>query len=167
MEHETPTKQKTSPKDFFLHLLSIVTLYVSAIGLGTVLFQVINLYIPDAAIGNGYDYYPNVTTVKDTLRNALSLVIVFFPVYVGTVMYLAKMYAQDPHKRDLRVRKWLIYFTLFAAVIIILSSLASLVHTLLGGELTSRFVLKVLSIMAISAGVLGYYGTDIKRHQTE
>lgn len=166
MEHTAHEKQKTSAKDFFLHLLSIVTLYVSAISLGTVLFQVINLYIPDT-IGNGYGYYPSVTTIKDTLRNALSLVIVFFPVYAGTIVYLAKMYSHDPHKRDLRVRKWLIYFTLFAAIIIILSSLASLVHTLLGGELTSRFVLKVLTIMGISAGVLGYYGIDIKKHGTE
>lgn len=165
MEHQAHEKQKTSAKDFFLHLLSIVTLYVSAISLGTVLFQVINLYIPDVVGNDGY--YPSVSVVKDTLRNALSLVIVFFPVYLGTVMYLTKMYVQDPLKRDLRVRKWLIYFTLFAAIIIILSSLASLVHTLLGGELTSRFVLKVLTIMGISAGVLGYYGMDIKKHGTE
>lgn len=166
MEHNTPEKHKTSPKDFFLHLLSIVTLYVSAVALGTVLFQVINLYIPDV-VTDPNRYYPSVTMIKDSLRNALSLVIVFFPVYVGSVFYLAKMYAQDPHKRLLRVRRWLIYFTLFAAIIIILSSLASLVHKLLGGELTSRFILKVLSVIAISSGVLGYYGSDIKKHKTE
>lgn len=159
-------KKSTSAKDFFLHLLSIVTLYVSAVGLGTVLFQVVNLYFPDLAGGPDY-YYPTVSSIKQTLRNALSLVIVFFPVYAGTVVYLQKMYLQAPQKRDLRVRRWLVYFTLFAAIIIILSSLASLVYHLLGGELTIRFFLKLLTVLAIAAGVLGFYGMDVKKHRTE
>lgn len=164
MDQHHAEKQKTSPKDFFLHLLSIVTLYVSAISLGTVLFQVVNLNFPDPAAPQ---FSENSMYVKDTLRNALSLVIVFFPVYVGSVIYLAKLYQKDSHKRDLRVRRWLIYFTLFVAVIVILSSLATLVYHLLGGELTTRFFLKLLSVVAIASGVLGFYGWDIKKHKTE
>ena len=163
MENEHTKKLRTSPKDFFLHLLSIVTLYVSAVALGTVLFQIINLYIPDPV----KEMYGNYSNFKDTLRNGLSLVIIFFPVYLGTVMYLAKMYSADPAKRDLRVRRWLVYFTLFVAIIVILASLATLVHSLLSGEFAVRFLLKVTSVVAIAVGVLGFYGWDIKKHKTE
>ena len=39
--------QKTSPKDFFLHLLAIATLYASAINFGTLIFKYIDLALPD------------------------------------------------------------------------------------------------------------------------
>ncbi len=163
MENSIPEKHKTSAKDFFLHLLSIVTLYASAISLGTVLFQIINITVPDALDSNFY----SAQSAKEILRTALSTLIIFFPVLLGTNMYLAKMYAKDAEKRNLRIRKWLVYFTLFATIIIILISLASLVNKLLGGELTVRFFLKLLSILIISGSILAYYFYDIRKHKTE
>lgn len=161
MEHDLQPKQKTSPKDFFLHLLSMLTLYVSAISFGTILFQLVNLQYPDPL--NSY----MVTSARDILRQGISSVIIFFPVYIGSVVYLNKMYTQHAEKRNLRIRKWLIYFTLFVASVIILFSLSSLVKHLLDGELTMSFFLKLLSVVFISASVLGFYGNEIKKDKSE
>lgn len=163
MESIKDQKIKTSPKDFFLHLLSMVTLYAAATSLGTVFFQIINITIPDPLLSGYYDSL----SARSILRNALSFVIVFFPAYLGLTVYLSKLYEKDENKRNLRIRRWLIYFTLFIAALIILFSITSLVNHLLDGELTLRFFLKLLTVVTISGSVLGYYFFDIKKHKTE
>jgi len=84
-------KQKTSPRNFFLHLLSIVTLYASAISLLTVLFQYINLLLPDAL-----EQYYNFQLYQGRLRVALSVLVVVFPVYIWSMWYLKKLYIPPP-----------------------------------------------------------------------
>ncbi len=157
---------KTSPKDFFIHLLHMVLLYGSIASLTTAVFQIINITIPDpVSNGEGFNYMA--TQAKQLLRGALSYLIVFFPVFIGLSMFLNKNYRTNPEKRNLRVRRWLIYFTLFVAIITILSSLVGVVDAFLNGELTLRFGLKVLTLLVVSCAVVGYYGIDIKKHKTE
>ncbi|MEK7643819.1 MAG: DUF5671 domain-containing protein [Patescibacteria group bacterium] len=156
----TTPSNHTSPKDFFLHLISVITLYASAVSLGTVLFQIINISIPD--IIQQYDYPDNSRRV---LRDGLSFLIIMFPAYLTTLWFLKKGYDADETKRNARVKKWLIYFTLFVSILVIMFSLVSLINTFLNGELTLRFGLKVLSVLAISGLVLGYYILDIKKHK--
>lgn len=165
MEDQTqPIKLKTSPKDFFLQLLAIITLYASAVSFGTVLFQWINIVIPDP-LTRGENYIDDRS--RYLLRNALSFLIVMFPVYAAISWYLQNLYTKDVAKRNLRVRRWLIYFTIFAAAIIILISLANLVNTFLNGELTLRFGLKILTVFFIAGTIFSYYFCDIKKYQTE
>lgn len=154
------SKPKTSPKDFFLHLLAIFMLYASAVAFTTLIFQYININFPDL-IGGGY--YPE--SIRSVARGALAALIVVFPVYLLSSWYLNKEYARDPMKRELRIRKWLIYFTLFAAALIIIGDLVALVRSLLDGELTVRFVLKVITIGFVAGSIFGYYLSDIKRNK--
>src|SRR3989338_1754754 len=107
---------KATPKDFFINVLAIITLYVSAASFLTVVFQMINLYLPDILEG-GYQY-PSGNL--DAIRFSLSSLVVFFPVYLGTMAFLQKEYANHPFKRSLWIRRWIIYFTLFAASLIIM-----------------------------------------------
>ena len=72
-----------------------------------------------------------------------------------------------PEKRNLRIRKWLIYFTLFAAALIIIGDLVALIFSLLGGELTVRFLLKVVTIFFVAGSVFYYYLWDLRRHNIE
>jgi len=150
---------KTSPKDFFLHLLTIVTLYASAVGFGTILFQLINVYVEDTLtpqFSEPLDIYYR------TLRYALSAVIIMFPTQILTMWYLHKQYQKQPEKKQARIRKWLIYFTLFAAAVINLIALISLVNHLLNGELTIKFFLKMISIFFVAGSILRYYSWNIK-----
>lgn len=153
------TREKTSPRDFFLHLLSSVTLYMSAIGILTVLFQTVNHFFPDA-LQNGY--YSTRTSFYGPLRFAISMLLVVFPVYMWTVVFLGRTYRKEPEKRDLRIRKWLIYFTLFVSAFIIIGSLISLLNSFLSGGLTTPFVLKVLSVIAVTVAIFSYYILDVR-----
>ena len=155
-----PTKQITSPKDVFLHLLSIAALYTSAGSFIALVFQYINIYLPDPLSG---DYY--LSGVYSTIRWSISSLIVVFPVYIWSMWYLSKLYKKSPDKKDLRIRKWLVYFTLFAAGLIIIGDLVALINNLLSGELTIRFLFKVLTILFVTGSVFGYYLWDIKSNR--
>ncbi len=161
-----PVHNKTSPKDFFLHLLAMVSLYGSAISLCVVLFQLVNIGIPDPLDQAGGYYYAG-DMARRLLRNGLSFLIVLFPVYGATMWHLNKSYLADESKRNLRVRKWLTYFTLFVAALIIIFTVVTLLNHLLNGELTLRFGLKVLSVVFVAGSIFGYYFWDLKKYKTE
>jgi uncharacterized membrane protein (DUF106 family) len=59
------------------------------------------------------------------------------------------------------VRRWLTYLTLFVSAGVLIADLVTMVYNVLGGELTTRFVLKVLVVGAIAGGVFWYYLTDL------
>lgn len=155
------SSSKTSPKDIFLHLLAIIALYVSAGSFIALLFQYINLGFPDPIAGG--DYY-GIRSVYSVIRWSIATLVIVFPAYLGASWLLNKSYAAAPAKKNLRIRKWLIYFTLFAAAIIIAGDLVALIFNLLGGELTARFLLKMLTILFVIGSVFVYYFWDLKRH---
>lgn len=159
-----PPRTKTSPRDFFMHLLSIVMLYASAIAFSTLIFQYINLLIPDVIQGN---YYGVTDGIKSLARGALATLIVVFPVYVWVSWFLNKDYAKNLEKLNLRIRKWLLYFTLFAAAIVMVVDLVTLVRNFLEGGLTASFLLKVLTVGFVAGSIFGYYLNDIKKSKVE
>ncbi len=153
----TPKRPETSPKDFFLHLLSIVTLYASAISFSTLLFQCINYWFPDVLGG-----YYSMQSSFEAMRWAIATLVVFFPTYIATKVFLNKEYVAAPEKKELRIRKWLLYFTLFAAALIILGDVVALLINFMQGELTVRFFLKVLVIFFVTSSIFGYYLWELK-----
>jgi len=161
----TSMPERTSPKDVFLHLLAIITLYVAAGSLVTLLFQYVNIFFPDPLAGDYYSYA--LQSAYSTIRWAISTLIIVFPVYVLTSWFLNKGYIANPSKRNLRIRKWLIYFTLFVASIVIIGDLVTLIYNLLGGELTVRFLLKTLVVLVVSGSVFTYYFWDVRKYKTE
>tara|TARA_B100000315_G_scaffold259311_1_gene314859 strand:+ start:138 stop:827 length:690 start_codon:yes stop_codon:yes gene_type:complete len=68
----------------------------------------------------------------------------------------------NPEKRGLGVRKWLLYITLFIAGATLVGDLIAIINTFLGGELTTRFLLKAFSIFVIIGSVFGYYFYDLR-----
>ena len=149
--------QKSTPKDVFLHLLSIGALYVSAGSFVALLFQYINVLFPDPL--NPPYYY----SVAGSVRWAMASLIIIFPVYLLVTGGLQKDYSANPEKFEIKIRKWLVHFTLFVAAIVIISDLVTLVYNFLGGELTARFVLKVLAVLTAAAAVFAYYLRDLRK----
>lgn len=149
---------KTEPKDVFLHLLSMVGLYTSAISFITLVFQIINYYVPDAL----NDYYSS-ESILGTMRWAIAMLIVFFPTYIISMKLLAKSYHMDPAKRMLGVRKWLVYFTMLVAALIILGYFVALIYSFLEGDLTLQFFLKILSVFFVAGSIFSFYFVDMKK----
>lgn len=156
--NETKTTAKTSPRDFFLHLLSIVALYGAAVSFLTLVFQYLNIALPDAAdIGSFY-----AENARGMMRWAIAMLFVIYPVYLFTMHFLKREYTRVPEKRDAKIRKWLTYFTLFVAALIVIGNFVALIFNFLEGEITMRFLLKVLAMVFVAGSVFGYYFGEIR-----
>ncbi len=147
---------KNAPKDVFLYLLNILTFYISVIGFITLYVQYINALFPDPL----NFYY---TGIADAVRLSTSILIIAVPIYLLTLWLLGKDLASSPEKRELKLRKWLTYFTLFISAITIIVDLIMFVYNFLSGELTIQFFLKIFIVLLAAAAVFGYYIYDLKR----
>lgn len=154
---------KNLPRDVFMHLLSIVTLVASAVSFGVLVFQYVNVYFPDII----NDYYFSPSNYYGTIRQALATLIVIFPVYVWVSRFLKKDIEANPEKRDLKIRKWLLYLTVFVAGLVVIGDLVALINTFLEGELTARFILKVLVIFFIAGSVFYHYYFELRELKTK
>lgn len=155
-------KPYLSAREAFMYLVMFLTLYISAISLGTILFQFVNRWLPDAV---EYSYLYDSTT--SIIRSATAALIITFPVFYWMSRTLRRAIARDPEKRASKVRKWLTYVTLFVAAGVIIGDLITLVSYFLSGEITTRFMLKVLIVLAISGSIFGYYLWDLRGEEKE
>jgi len=150
------SKTHTSPKDVFLHLLMIGTLYVSVFMFCSLWYDYINLLFPDKL----NFYFRN---ILEGVLIATSALMVSFPVYLGTSYLLEKDIEVAPEKREIGIRKWLVYLTLFVAAIAIIIELGRLVYNFQTGELTMNFFLKIIVTLAVASSVFKYHLWDVKR----
>ncbi|OGF69272.1 hypothetical protein A3H65_00330 [Candidatus Giovannonibacteria bacterium RIFCSPLOWO2_02_FULL_45_14] len=156
-------EQKTGPRDIFLQFLSVISLYVAAGSFIALIFQYINYWIPDP-LQAGYGY---ITSVFDSIRWSISILIVIFPVYAWTLWFMDKGYKEVPERMAMKSRKWLVYLTIFVAALLMIGDFVALVYQLLRGEFTSSFLLKVLTIILVAGAVFIYYLKEIKRQAGE
>src|SRR3989344_2067342 len=112
-----PQDNKNLPKDVFLHLFGVVTLYISAISLITLLFQYVNLGFPDPLESRYY------SSLAGPIRWAMASLIIVFPVYLFVARLLHRDYQKFPEKKELKIRKWLVYLTLFITGLVIVIDL--------------------------------------------
>jgi uncharacterized membrane protein len=156
---------KTSPKDFFIYLATAISLYVSAGSLLSLLFSIINQRFVDALDGSysyfGYGYYSG-----NGATFAIASLIIVVPIYLFLSYYIRKDIVADNEKRSLSIRKWFVWFTLFAAGIAVAGDLVTLLYTFLQGEVTIRFILKALSVFVVAGGIFTYYFYDLRRSLT-
>jgi hypothetical protein len=152
-----------SAREAFLYLVLFGTLYVSTYYLGSLIFDVINWAFPDPAVAfDGYNEF-----IRQQVRWAVSALIVAFPVFLYTSWLTGRAIGLDPTKRASKVRRWLTYWTLFVAASVLIGDVTTLVYNLLGGELTVRFVLKVLTVALIAGTAFTYYLHDLRLDEQE
>lgn len=150
-------KPYLSAREAFLYLVLFTTLYLSAYHLGSLLFQFVERALPDPA---DVDLH-----FREATRWSVSFLIIAFPVFLYTARTLARTAARDPGNRGSKVRKWLTYLTLFLAAGTLVGDCTALVFNLLSGELTLRFILKVLITGALAGGIFTHYLRDLRREE--
>ena len=101
------------------------------------------------------------------MRWSTASVIIAFPVFLFVARHLSRELARNPVKRLSAVRRWLTYLTLFLAAVVLVGDMITLVYNVLGGELTVRFVLKVLVAALIAGSIFGWYLVDLRREERE
>ena len=154
---------KNLPRDTFLYLAAIITLIVVAVGFGMAVFNYIDFYFPDPAT----DYYRTASSYESPVRQAMAMLIVVFPVFFWVSRFLRRDIRLHPEKTDLKIRKWFLYLTLFAAALVIIGDFVTVVNNFLRGELTMRFVLKALTIFFISGSAFYYYLAQLAMSDVE
>jgi hypothetical protein len=145
-------RRSGSAKDAFLYLLSFSTLAIWAEGLGSVLFTLIDRYLKDP-VSNANTY----VNYSYAMASSLACLIIAFPVYLLTMRSILGSVEIYPEKLDSGVRKWLTYLALLITAGILLGDLICFLTYFLRGELTGRFVAKVLTALVIAGGIFWYY----------
>lgn len=153
-------KPYLSAREAFLYLVQFTTLYISAYYLGNLFFEIIDRTFPDPVDPAG-EY------ARQAIRWSVSSIVVAFPVFLYVSWATNRAIQADPNKRSSKVRRWLTYLTLFNAASFLIGDFITLVYNLLGGELTVRFGLKVLTIAVIAGTIFWYYLSDLRLDEKE
>jgi hypothetical protein len=155
-----------SAQEVFTYALFFTAFYCCAYNLGALTFHFIELALPDPAATNGVLTTANSrSAIDDAMRGSVSALIVAFPLFLYLFLATNRAIAKDPTKRASKPRKWLTYITLFVAASTLIGDLSALVYNLLGGELTTRFVLKVATVAAIAGGAFAFFLLDIRKDE--
>ena len=159
---ETPRRVSAfadSARDAFLYLLSFATLSVWTIGLGSLFFTLIEIHYPDPVFQNIY------INNRDSLSGSMASLIVGYPIYLGTMRILLRDLARKPEKADSGVRKWLTYIAILISACTVIGDLVTFVEYFLRGQLTTPFLLKVLTVLVIAGGVFWYYLAPLEKRE--
>jgi Domain of unknown function (DUF5671) len=150
-----------SARDAFLYLVMFSALYFGAWNLGKLLFTLIDVAFPDPSNrAMGY-------LTLDAGRWSTAAVIIALPVFLFMARYVSRQISQNPFKRLSTARRWLTYLTLFVASASLLGDMTTLIFNLLGGDLTVRFLLKVLVVAAIAGSAFTFYLLDLRKEEKE
>lgn len=143
-------------RNFILQLASLVTLFVSIPAFITLVFGLINIVFPDAA-----ESYWRVESAREGIRISIAVLVIFFPAYLLTTRIVNKSRRSGGALYH-TLTKWLIYLALLVAGLIMLIDLAVVVMTFLNGEITVRFILKAVTVLAVIGAAFYYYLQDAK-----
>ena len=148
---------KTTPKDFFLWTGAMVTFYWSVVAFILLTFEYINYTFP-----NALSYYP-ADPYQSGISYEMASIMVLFPVYLILMRIIHGDISRDSSRKEIWVRRWALILTLFVAGIAMAADLIALLTTFLNGEeLTIAFLLKVLIIFLVAAGVFMHFISDLR-----
>lgn len=156
MDTQTTAPTKVTAKDFFLWAGAMVALYWSIVSFLILIFEYIDRAFPDPALAGYVDPY------SGGIRFAMASLIVLVPTAVVLLRLIRSDMASFPMKAELWVRKWAIMLTLFIAGVTIAVDLITLINTFLGGDLTARFMLKVLVVFLVALCGFLHFLADLK-----
>ncbi len=140
-----------SSRDAFLYLLSFSTLATWTSALGSMLFQFIDRWIPDPVTRD------QVYAVRTAVTWQMASLAVAFPIFLLVMRTILREARDRPERLQSGVRKWLTYLALLLTAGAMICDLIWFLDYFLTGELTSRFVLKALTVMLLCGAVFVYY----------
>lgn len=156
MNNPSIESNSSSARDTFLYLLGLVTLVISTVSFGMLIYQYIDLKFPDIL------QYRYSSANYELIRTALASLVVVFPVFFWVSRVLHLDVVAHPEKRNISIRRWLLYFTVFVSSLVLIGDLITLIRSFLNGELTISFVLKVITIFFIAGATLFYYLSELR-----
>jgi hypothetical protein len=149
-------KPKATPKDFFLWAAAMIALYGGVVAFIALIFDYINHAFPDTALTYYIDPYAGGASYE------MASLIVLAPVFLILMRFIRRDIARDPSRGEIWVRRWALFLVLFVAGATIVIDLIVLLTTFLnGGELTMRFLLKVLVVLLVAGAGFMHFVADL------
>ncbi len=143
-------------RDAFLYLLTFFTLGTWATALGSLFFEFIDRTFPDPVMRQ---MFPD---LRAQTSSRMASLIVAFPIFLLVTRFTIRQAAKNPEMLESGVRKWLTYIALLITAGIVIGDLITFLDYFLRGELTTRFGLKVLTVLIIAGGIFAYYLRTLK-----
>ena len=141
-------------RDAFLYLTAFAAMYAAAIAGLSLLFGLLNLALPDAALeaGGGSDRWR-----LTAMRWQVATLLVAFPAFLVTSRLLLREMRAQQERAWSAVRRWLTYLTLFVAAVALGADFVTLLYYFLEGDVSLRFVLKVAAVALVAGLAFTYY----------
>ena len=149
-----------SAREAFLYLVLFILLGVVAWNLGSLLFALIDIAIPDE-LDNEYGFFFGSRDMQ--IRQAIAGLVVGGPLFAWLALHIRKQRRTNPAMQRSRVRKWLTYIALIIASCTLIGDAISLVYSFLAGELSTRLFLKLLVVAILAGGVFFYFIRDAEQ----
>jgi len=153
------TQSKLNIGFFFLSLGVLIALVTSVVSFLNLVFSTLDKRFPDvlnASYQYGYSTYD-----YEGIRMALATLIIFFPVFLLVSYFWKKLMTKGMGHIDEIVRKWMIYIVIFLSSIVVLVDLVTLVKYFVSGEVTTRFIIKVIVTLVVALMVGIYYFCEL------
>ena len=147
----------SSPRDAFLHLVAMIALLNAAFAVGSILFTLIERWLP-LPIDYG--------SWKSPLRWAVAELVVSLPILAVVQRAIDRDTARNPITRLTPVYRFLAYLAILIMALVMLGDLVYVVYKLLQGDVTVRFLLKALVVLAVAGGVYLWYAGDLRREES-
>jgi hypothetical protein len=145
---------KVTPKDFFLWAGAVISLYGGIAAFLSLIFEYINYAYPDPL-----EY---IDPYSGSMRFAMASLIVLAPVCLVLLRLIRRDIEAHEAKADIWVRRWALVLTLFLAGAAMVIDLITLVNTFLGGDLSTRFILKVVVILLVAGALFLHFLADLR-----
>jgi hypothetical protein len=144
-------------RDAFLYLLNFITLGFWTVALGQLFYTLIERRFPDPVGPAAYSRAAYSASLLSEIAWQLATIIVAYPCFVVIGRLIARENARRPDALESGVRTWITYIALVIAAVVVLMGGIWFLNALLRGELTAKFVLDELVVLALGGGVFAYY----------
>ncbi len=158
-----PVRSKLNLGFLFLSAGVLITLITSVVSFLNLIFDTLDKKFPDALNANyqyGYSSYD-----YESIRMALATLIIFFPIFLIVSYFWKKHQRAGLSSIDEIIRKWMIYIVLFLSAIVVAIDLVTLVKYFVSGEITNRFIFKVLAVLLVALFVGVHYIFELKKRE--
>ncbi len=155
------TNLKTTPKDFFLWVGAIVSLYWSITSFIQLVFNEISYTFPTL-----------LSQVRDPYQSGMSYemasLIILFPLLLLIMNVIRHDLAKDPSRSEIWVRRWALYLTLFLAGATMVGDLIILLNSFLSGQtILLPFLLEVAIVFLVSVALFLHFIADLRGYWSE
>ncbi len=148
-------KSKLNVGFFFLSLGVLITLITTVVSFLNLVFSTLDKQFPDV-LNSSYQYGYS-TYDFESIRTSLATLIIFFPIFILVSFFWKKFIDGEMSHIDEIIKKWVISIVLFLSALVVAIDLVTLVRYFVSGEITNRFVYKVLSTLIVLVLVGFYY----------